>query len=367
MDWIQGGMITARWLIVWVLIFPACSQAQDWQQRWSAVLAAAKKEGKVVVAGPPDPAVRQEIPARFKARFGIPVEYVAGGRGGEDARRLKIERDAGIYTMDVYFGGASTTSLFYQEKMLDPIRPLLILPEAVDPTKWKKGKPVFSDPEGSYALRLLSYVRPLFNINTDYAKPEEFKSMKDLLNPKWMGKISAFDPTVSGSGVFNVAQYHQQFGEEFIKRLYVDQKPAFSRDFRQIADWLARGTYPISLDLFDAYAEELKKDGFHVHTVLSLPDIAGRVASGLGEVVLLNKAPHSNAARVFVNWIASKEGMEVYARSYGSVPMRNDIDESFLAPYLIPRPGIHYFDSGSWDFLATVEKARLRIKELLGK
>lgn len=369
MNRISWERIAAAGSLVLVLLFPAVSNGQekDWQQKWNAILAAAKKEGKVVVAGPPDPTVRQEIPNRFKARYGIQVEYVAGGRGGEDARRLKIERRAGVYSIDVYFGGISTTSVFYQDKILDPIAPLLLLPGAIDPSKWKQGKPVFSDPEGSYALRMLNYVRPLFNINTNFAKPEEFKSIRDLLNPKWRGKISAFDPTVSGSGLFNVAQYQQQFGEEFIKRLYVEQKPAFSRDFRQIADWLARGTHPISLDLFDAYAEELKKEGFPVHTVLGLPDMPGRTASGLGEMVLLNKAPHPNAARVFVNWIASKEGLETYARSYGSVPMRNDIDESFLAPYLIPKPGINYFDSGSWEFLAAVEKTRLRIKELLGK
>jgi ABC-type Fe3+ transport system substrate-binding protein len=214
---------------------------------------------------------------------------------------------------------------------------------------------------------MLSYVRPLFNINTNFAKPEEFKSMKDLLNPKWRGKISAFDATVSGAGVFNVAQYNQQFGEEFIRRLYVDQKVTFSRDFRQMSDWLARGTHPVSLDLFDAYVEELKKEGFPIYTVLGLPDMPGRIASGLGEMVLLNNAPHPNAARVFVNWIASKEGLETYARSYGSVPMRNDIDESYLAPYLIPKPGVNYFDSGSWEFLAQVEKTRLRIKELLAR
>jgi iron(III) transport system substrate-binding protein len=345
----------------------AHAQDKDWQKHWDAIVAAARKEGKLIVAGPPDPRVRQEIPNRFRARFGIPVEYVAGGRGGEDARRLKIERRAGVYTVDVYFGGASTTAVFYGDKMLDPIRPLLLLPEALDPSKWKWGKPIFSDPQGSYALRMLSYVRPLFNINTSVAKAEEFKSIRDLLNPKWRGKISAFDPTVSGSGIFNVAQYHQQFGEDFIKQLYVDQKPAFSRDFRQIADWLARGSHPISLDLFDAYAEELKKEGFPVHTVVGLPDMPGRIASGLGEMVLMNKAPHPNAAKVFVNWMASKEGLEVYARNYGSVPMRNDIDESFLASYLIPKAGVNYFDSGSWEFLAAVEKTRHRIKELLGK
>ncbi len=84
-------------------------------------------------------------------------------------------------------------------------------------------------------------------------------------------------------------------------------------------------------------------------------------------MVLMNKAPHPNAARVFVNWIASKEGLEVYARSYNHSITRNDIDElSFLTPEEIPRPGVNYFDNGNWEFtVIEKEKVRSRLKEIL--
>ena len=83
-------------------------------------------------------------------------------------------------------------------------------------------------------------------------------------------------------------------------------------------------------------------------------------------MTLINKAPHPNAARVFVNWIASKEGMEVYSQSRLVPTTRNDVDESFLPAEFIPRSGTNYFDGFGWNFyLVEREKIRLRMKELL--
>jgi hypothetical protein len=50
----------------------------------------------------------------------------------------------------------------------------------------------------------------------------------------------------------------------------------------------------------------------------------------------------------------------------GTAPTRNDIDESFLPPQIIPKPGVQYFDTYDWEF-TTVKKAKVRqrMKELL--
>jgi iron(III) transport system substrate-binding protein len=83
-------------------------------------------------------------------------------------------------------------------------------------------------------------------------------------------------------------------------------------------------------------------------------------------VAILNGAPHPNAARLFVNWIASKEGMETMARAQLAATTRNDVDESFLPPEEIPRVGSHPFDSSDFEFTVNEsERIHLRIKELL--
>jgi ABC-type Fe3+ transport system substrate-binding protein len=101
--------------------------------------------------------------------------------------------------------------------------------------------------------------------------------------------------------------------------------------------------------------------------IRSLPDAFGSLSAGSGGlVVLVKSAPHPNAARVFVNWIASKEGLEVLTRAQLTVPTRADIDQSFVDPDEIPRPGVNYFDSYDWEFTVTRrEQARLRLRELL--
>lgn len=347
----------------------AFGQEKGWEKEWNETLAAARKEGKLVVAGWTDPDVRRELPAKFTAWLGIPVEYI-GGRASETSARVRAERQAGLYTIDVFLVGIDTAAtILYPQRMLDPVKPLLILPEVVDGSKWKKGKPWFVDPEGKYVLQLFSYLTGVVHFNTNYIKPSEFQSIRTLLDPKWRGKISIIDPTVPGGGN-TAAEFFIQLGEDFVKKLYIDQKPVFSRDRRQMAEWVARGTYPISLNAEVDELKQLQKDGFPVTTLFSLPDFPGSVSAAWGQVVLLNQAPHPNAARVFINWIASKDGLELFARTAGAAPTRKDIDAAaFLpTPEAIPLPNVNYFDVNDWDFTLTQrEKARLRMKELLGR
>ena len=356
--------MVALFLLLICFALPAWGQEKGWEKRWNEIVAAAKREGKVVVAGVPDPVVRLELPTAFQARFGIPVEYI-GRRGSQVVGQLRVERRAGFNTIDVVLTGVGTAATtFHPEKMLDPIRPALILPEVVDPSKWKKGKLWFVDPEEKYILRLLNYASASLYINTDYVKPEEFKSVKDLLHPKWRGKISVFDPTVR---VATAAFLYTELGEEFVKKLYIDQKPAISRSSREIADWLARGTYPISLDGSQGRVKRMQDDGFPVMSIYHLPGLPSKVSAGQGMVTLMNKAPHPNAVRVFLNWLASKEGLEVYARAFNHPVTRNDIDESFLVPEEIPRPGGNYFDTSNWATVTVKEKVMLHMKELLNR
>ena len=194
-----------------VLPYSVYGQSKSWEKEWTETLEGAKKEGKLVVATSPDPVMR-EIAAKFKARYGITVEHLAGP-SGKLAERLDTERRAGINSVDVFLGGVQTVAnTLYPEKMLDPLKPALILPEVVDPKKWKGGKPWFIDPEERYVLRVYSTITSLLNINTDHVKPGDLAKAADLLQAKWRGKIATEDPTVAGSGSNTAARIYLQMG-----------------------------------------------------------------------------------------------------------------------------------------------------------
>jgi iron(III) transport system substrate-binding protein len=331
----------------------AWAQTKASDKEWAAVIDGAKKEGKVVVAGSPDPVMRNDVIPKFTARFGVPVEFVAG-RSSQIVSRVQTERGSGIYSIDVYLAGPDTSANeLYNDKLIDPLKPLIVMPEVADGSKWKTGKIWFADPQEQFIVRAFSSVATWLFINTDHVKPEEVRHVKDLLNPKWRGKISTEDPTTTGAGANMAARLYYQVGEEYVKNLYVDQKTVRTRERRQMTDWLARGTQPICLNCREDDVRPLVKDGFKVLEIFEINGVPSTINGSPWMLSLANKAPHPKAAQVFANWILSKEGLETYAKGYGSATLRTDIDESFLNPGNVPKKGVKYFDDTEWKWIVT--------------
>jgi ABC-type Fe3+ transport system substrate-binding protein len=354
-------------LLVAMSIAPcALAQSPDWQKKWDETIAAAKKEGKVVIMGSPDPVMRKEIVPAFTARYGIPVEYIAG-QSGPLAERVKMERSSGIYSVDVFMSGIGTT--FYTllaEKILDPIKPLMLRPDVTDNSKWKLGRPSYIDPDGDKVMMLFRSVDSIIFINAEYVKPEEMTAATDLLNPKWKGKIAAQDPLGSGSGGDTAVNFYRQMGADFVKQLYIDQKVVRSQDRRQLGDWLARGNNPICLTCKVETVVDLLKEGFKLKEVFDLKGMKNRVTSSPFVLSYASKAPHPNAARIFANWMAGKEALEIYSRDNLTATLRTDVDESFLNPEIIPKPGVEYVEATDPEWIGEGRKdIANKMRELL--
>ena len=329
----------------------AWAQTKASDKEWAVIIEAAKKEGKVVVAGSPDPVMRNDVIPKFTARFGIPIEFIAG-RSSQIVSRVETERASGIYSVDLYLAGPDTSANeLYNDKMIDPLKPLIVMPEVVDGAKWKSGKVWFADPQEQFVVRAFSSIASLFFINTEQVKLEEMRHIKDLVNPKWRGKISAEDPTTTGAGANMAARLYVQIGEDFVRNLYIEQKVVRTRERRQMSDWLARGTQPICLNCREDDVRPLVKDGFKIVEIFELNGIPGTINGSPWMLTLANKAPHPKAAQVFANWILSKEGLETYAKGYGSATLRTDIDESYLNPGNLPKKGVKYFDDTEWKWI----------------
>ena len=142
----------------------------DWKKEWEQTLAAARKEGQVTVYIYRYEGLLQD----FKRDFpGINVVSVTG-RGSELTNRLMAERRAGRFIADVYSGG--TNSLYntlYKGKALDPLKPMLILPEVTDTSKWYGNEHRYADPEGKYIFSFIgSASNAQLAYNTKIGRPE---------------------------------------------------------------------------------------------------------------------------------------------------------------------------------------------------
>jgi len=325
-----------------------------WQQEWEKSLEAAKKEGQVVVyiSG------YDTVLADFEKEFPEIKVIAVTGRGNQLGPRLLAERRAEKHLADVSSTGANPNyQQYYLGKALDPIKPALILPEVTDPSNWYLKRHQYSDPEGQYVFNYVgSATYGAVNYNTKLVDVKDFKSYWDLLNPKWRGKIAARDIREAGPGAGNTRffYYHQELGPAFIRKLFGEMEVTLFRDFRQGPDWLATGKYAIC---FFCDVDVLKQQGLPVDTFG--PRVfkeGGGLVQQFGTVALVNRAPHPNAAKVFINWLLSRSGQIALQKrtAHAESPadsLRTDIPKNEVPFEQRRLPDIKYLDTGRPEWM----------------
>lgn len=336
-------------LLTFSFVGPAFPQARPgWEADWEKTVAAAKAEGQLnayTFSGGSELVIRTGV---FQKRF---PEIKVVTASGDPVPRILAERRAGKYIADVVIGGASTPWDLYLAKALDPLKDAMILPEVLDESKWWQGKHRWIDTERRYALPFLGNPqRGAIFYNTKLIRPNDFRSFWDFVNPKWKGKIEARDVRAAGQGTVVVRFFLHTpgLGPEYIKRLFGEMEIALFRDRRQAVDWLASGKYPICFFCSSTDVGRGKAQGLPVDEFGEMKEGVGVTSSG-GNIGLANRAPHPNAAKVFVNWLLSREGQITVQTSYAQTgnpvnSRRIDIPKEGIPPEGRLREGVNYIE-----------------------
>ena len=346
----SGGRVVA--LIAVLLTCVDITLALAAQARWEDVVRAAEKEGEVSVYATNSVGELTVIWDAFKKKFPkIKLTAVPISTTSEIVTKIMAERRASQYYPDVVLGapGATYNSL-YRGKTLDPLAPALILPEVTDLSKWWKGKHRYVDPEGQYVFVYQStkYGPPIY-YNTKLVNIDTIKSVWDLLDAKWKGKMIGLWPRANYVSTALLFMYHHpQIGPKFLERFYGDMDVTYFSDFRQGTDWLAAGKAPIC---FLCRLRRAQEQGLPVEeaSVYHFKEAPG-IGSNNGAIALMNNAPHANAARVFINWYLSREGQIAFRQANNTIEdeittsMREDLPLEYVPEAARRKKDVNYIE-----------------------
>jgi iron(III) transport system substrate-binding protein len=325
-------------------------QSGDWEKEWKMTIQAAKNEGKLLYhSGNSTEPYFHEFQKRFPE---IKATRMLTQGGSAAHERLMAERRAGVYMADIVHLGAGSGSMLASAGALDSLEPYMILPEVLDQSKWFEGRHYFADKDGKYLLKYASNPGVDVSYNTKLVNPDNIKSYWDILDPKWKGKIVIYDPRARGSRLFSYFYYNPELGTRYLKRLFGEMELTASRDRRQMIDWLAQGKFAIALrtapdasTLDEAKAQGLPVNWFSPGHFKETVGISG----GPAHIAVVNRAPHPNAAKLFINWFLSREGQlmvqNIAAKEGEGVDsLRMDIPKDMIPPAYRRKEKTKFFD-----------------------
>lgn len=287
---------------------------------WQKVVEAAKKEGKLNaysfhMVGEPGQAVTRA----FKEKYGIHIESITGP-GMVLMERIKSERGAGQKVADVYTTAASVLNVAKKEGLLQPLGALPVFKEK---EAWVLD-PQAVDPDGYIASIYISKYTAI--VNTQLVRKEDYpKSYRDLLAPRWKGKIVVGDPDtipyltplywiMTDRGILD-KEYFRQLGGQGLKVVPTA---------RDVVSLVARGESLLAVPAADSTAAPLAAEGAPIQAI---PLDEGLLAGGPGGMAMVSEPAHPNAARLFMNWLLSAEGQKVYAEAAKAPSLRKDIPD----------------------------------------
>jgi iron(III) transport system substrate-binding protein len=155
------------------------------------------------------------------------------------------------------------------------------------------------------------------------ARDQAPKSWEDLLDPKWKGKIALDEENFSWYGAMT-----QKWGKEKTQRYMralAKQDIQLRNGQTLIAQLMAAGEFSVAMVLAHRI-EKMKEQGAPVEWVTTLDP----VTASLHPIGIAAKAPHPNAAKLFVDFILSKDGQQLLL-SIERTPARPGIDTKMEA------------------------------------
>ena len=289
-------------MLVAVLIASTPAFAQD-----AKLIEAAKKEGgKVVAYGSLESTAMDPITDAFEKKTGIKVEYFRSSATKAMERGL-TELRAGKAIFDVMVNNSGTIEIMRKENIFAKY----ISPSAAGFPKDE------IDPQLGPAYRHTP-IGIIYN-KSAISAADAPRSLEDLLNPKYRGKVVMPDPTQHTTTMQWLASLYKMMGKEKADKFIRDlgaTKPLLAESFAPSAERVSTGETPIAISLV-RYVVTFAESGAPVDYVR-----LGKMLSTGQYLALSHKAPRPSAGKAFIDFFLSVEGMKLLAKSGEFVTMK---------------------------------------------
>lgn len=282
--------------IAWLALGAADAAAQD------ARVEAAKKEGKVVWYTSLAVPSAEKVAKLFEAAYpGIKVEVHRTG-SQRILQRVMQELSANIKNVDViHTSDAGHFVLLKDKKLLMKHTPAGV--EAFAPG--------FKDRDGYY-YGLRATVNVIAYNTKIVTAAEAPKTWKDLLAPKWKGKMVTAHPGYSGVISTHVLALVHTLGWDYFKQLG-QQSVMIVQSAVDPSGVVASGERPVAVNGGDYTFYQVKKQGNPVEIVYPKDGVPLVVSP----TAIAAFAPHPNAAKLFTDFTFTRELQQVLADSEG--------------------------------------------------
>ena len=160
------------------------------------------------------------------------------------------------------------------------------------------------------------------------ASNEAPKTLKDLLDPRWKGKMSIVS---TSTGVRWIGAMIDVMGRDFLDKMADQELKVQDMSGAALAGLVTSGEVPLSPTIFDADVSVAKQKGAPIDWRPLEP-----VTTTVGYSALSSKAPHPHAAMLFLDYVHSKEGQLLMMKG-GLWSPRDDVasrEQKFKKLYL---------------------------------
>ena len=250
----------------------------------------------------------------FTEDMGIGVEHLTM-KNGEILQRIQNESDSGVAIADLWFTGGADTFINASGKGL-----LL----AYDSPAGNDLDDIMKDPDHFWygtSLTLVNWV-----VNTEILEEKGLDlpdKWDDLLQPGFKGMVSMSNPASSGTAYNVVSAILQTRGEEkgweYLEAL-IDQVPFFTARGSDPKNMVLNGEAIVGINASNG-DRELEKNNPYIKIVYP--------SDGTGwwpqPAAIVKGSKHEEEAKVFIDWIISKRGMETIASSRYAAVARDDV------------------------------------------